>query len=79
LIFSVVMDVAGAAVIAGPHGFEDLCARRTLRMLGDRLAASLGVAPGDSVTLISPAGSSTAFGTSVTQKDYTIGGIFSVG
>jgi len=50
-----------------------------LILLGDRLAASLGVAPGDSVTLISPAGSSTAFGTSVTQKDYTIGGIFSVG
>lgn len=50
-----------------------------LILLGDRLAASLGVAPGDSVTLISPAGASTAFGTSVTQKDYTIGGIFSVG
>jgi pimeloyl-ACP methyl ester carboxylesterase len=32
-----------AAVIAGPHGFEDLCARRTLRMLGDRLAEA-GVA-----------------------------------
>ncbi|MDO9222645.1 MAG: lipoprotein-releasing ABC transporter permease subunit [Caulobacter sp.] len=50
-----------------------------LILLGDRLAASLGVTPGDSVALISPTGSATAFGTSVTQKDYTVGGVFSVG
>ncbi|MDO8294957.1 MAG: lipoprotein-releasing ABC transporter permease subunit [Caulobacter sp.] len=50
-----------------------------LILVGERLAASLGVAPGDSVALISPAGAATAFGTSVTQKDYTVGGIFSVG
>jgi len=50
-----------------------------LILLGDRLAASLGVGPGDSVALISPTGSATAFGTSVTQKDYTVGGTFSVG
>ncbi|MFZ4607337.1 MAG: lipoprotein-releasing ABC transporter permease subunit [Caulobacter sp.] len=50
-----------------------------LILLGDRLAASLGVAPGDSVALISPTGAATAFGTSVTQKDYTVGGVFSVG
>lgn len=50
-----------------------------LILLGDRLAASLGVGPGNSVALISPTGSATAFGTSVTQKDYTVGGTFSVG
>ena len=50
-----------------------------LVMLGDRLAASLGVVPGDSVSLISPAGAATAFGTSVTQKDYIVAGTFSVG
>ena len=50
-----------------------------LILLGDRLAASLGVLPGDSVALISPTGAATAFGTSVTQKDYTVGGTFSVG
>jgi len=50
-----------------------------LILLGDRLAASLGVGTGDSVALISPTGSATAFGTSVTQKDYTVGGTFSVG
>lgn len=50
-----------------------------LILVGSRLAASLGVVPGDSVALISPTGAATAFGTSVTQKDYTVGGAFSVG
>ncbi|MFZ5669734.1 MAG: lipoprotein-releasing ABC transporter permease subunit [Pseudomonadota bacterium] len=50
-----------------------------LIVIGDRLAAKLGVAPGDSVTLVSPAGAATAFGASVTQKDYTVGGVFQVG
>ncbi|MDP1736087.1 MAG: lipoprotein-releasing ABC transporter permease subunit [Caulobacter sp.] len=60
-------------------GFGDGDDGGELILIGDRMAAALGVAPGDSVTLISPAGAATAFGTSVTQKDYTIGGIFSVG
>jgi len=50
-----------------------------LILIGERLAEALGVAPGDPVTLISPAGASTAFGSSVTQKDYTVGGVFEVG
>ncbi|MDP1631888.1 MAG: lipoprotein-releasing ABC transporter permease subunit [Caulobacter sp.] len=50
-----------------------------LILLGDRLTASLGVAPGDAVTLVSPTGAATAFGNSVTQKDYIVGGVFSVG
>lgn len=29
-----------AIIVAPPHGFEELCARRTLRMLADRLAAA---------------------------------------
>lgn len=48
-------------------------------LIGDRMAAALGLAPGDVITLISPSGASTAFGQSVNQKDYTVGGVFSVG
>jgi lipoprotein-releasing system permease protein len=50
-----------------------------LILIGDRMAAALGVSPGDPVTLISPTGATTAFGQSVNQKDYTVGGVFSVG
>ncbi|HYE45180.1 MAG TPA: lipoprotein-releasing ABC transporter permease subunit [Caulobacter sp.] len=48
-------------------------------LLGQRLAMALGVAPGDFVSIVSPSGASTAFGMSATQKDYTVGGLFSVG
>ncbi len=50
-----------------------------LVLIGSRLAAQLGVQPGDSVTLISPNGSATPFGSSPRTKAYTVGGIFSVG
>jgi lipoprotein-releasing system permease protein len=50
-----------------------------LIVIGDRLAQTLGVSPGDAVTLVSPTGASTAFGSSTRQKDYTVGAIFSVG
>ncbi len=51
-----------------------------LVLLGDRLANQLGVQAGDPVTLVSPSGSSTAFGSvSAEKKTYTVGGIFSVG
>ena len=48
-------------------------------LLGDRLAANLGVQIGDPVTLISPTGETTAFGSNPRRKTYTVGGIFSVG
>jgi lipoprotein-releasing system permease protein len=48
-------------------------------LLGDRLAATLGVRIGDPVTLLSPSGETTAFGSSPRRKAYTVGGIFSVG
>ncbi|HUO22450.1 MAG TPA: lipoprotein-releasing ABC transporter permease subunit [Caulobacteraceae bacterium] len=51
-----------------------------LVLLGDRLADQLGVQVGDPVTLVSPNGASTAFGSvSAQKKTYTVGGIFSVG
>jgi lipoprotein-releasing system permease protein len=48
-------------------------------LIGDRMARNLGLSVGDAITLISPAGPATAFGTSTSEKDYTVGGIFSVG
>jgi lipoprotein-releasing system permease protein len=51
-----------------------------LVLLGDRLAAQLGVQAGDPVTLVSPSGTATAFGSvSAERKSYTVGGVFSVG
>jgi lipoprotein-releasing system permease protein len=48
-------------------------------LIGDRMASNLGLSVGDAITLISPSGPATAFGTSTREKDYTVGGIFSVG
>ncbi|MBL8770144.1 MAG: lipoprotein-releasing ABC transporter permease subunit [Phenylobacterium sp.] len=48
-------------------------------VVGARLAQSLGVAPGDTLTLISPTGGATAFGGTPLQKPYTVGATFSVG
>lgn len=48
-------------------------------LLGDRLAESLGVKAGDSLTLISPSGGATAFGAAPVQKTFTVGATFTVG
>jgi lipoprotein-releasing system permease protein len=48
-------------------------------IIGDRLAQSLGVRPGDPLTLISPSGGATAFGGTPLQKTYTVGGTFTAG
>ena len=48
-------------------------------ILGSRLAFSLGVRPGDTVTLISPQGTPTAFGTMPRIKAYRVAGTFNVG
>jgi len=50
-----------------------------LILVGDRLAASMGVEPGDTLTLTSPSASATAFGSAPLSKDYTVAGVFSVG
>jgi lipoprotein-releasing system permease protein len=50
-----------------------------LVLIGDRMALSLGVRPGDAITLISPSGPATAFGSSTREKNYIVGGVFSVG
>ena len=48
-------------------------------VLGSRLARKLGVIPGDEITLISPNGKVTAFGTVPRMKAYTVLGTFEVG
>jgi lipoprotein-releasing system permease protein len=56
----------------GEYGGEDL-------VIGQRLAETLGVNPGDVITLISPTGDATAFGSTPRQKDYVVAATFSVG
>ena len=48
-------------------------------LVGSRLAFRLGLGPGDPITLISPQGTTTAFGTVPRIKTYTIAGTFNVG
>ncbi|HNS86581.1 MAG TPA: lipoprotein-releasing ABC transporter permease subunit [Parvularculaceae bacterium] len=47
--------------------------------IGNRVAWSLGVGPGDKVTLISGRGPDTPFGPTLQKKTYTVGAIFEVG
>ena len=48
-------------------------------LVGQKLADTLGLAPGDPISITSPSGGATAFGTLPVRKTYTIGGLFSVG
>lgn len=48
-------------------------------LIGYRLARSLGVSAGDKVRLLSPKGTSTAFGTLPRVKTYRVGGLFDTG
>jgi lipoprotein-releasing system permease protein len=48
-------------------------------IVGNRLAARLGVAPGGRVTIVSPNGNVTAFGTMPRIKSYRVVGVFDLG
>lgn len=48
-------------------------------LLGIRLAETLGLEPGDTVTLINPNGTQTAMGTFPRLKDYPVAALFGVG
>ena len=48
-------------------------------LIGDELARSMAVRLGDQLTLLSPNGNATAFGTAPRVKSYKIAGIFNVG
>ena len=48
-------------------------------IIGARLAAQLGLAPGMAITLIAPRGNVTPFGTTPRIKTYTVAGTFRIG
>ena len=48
-------------------------------IIGYRLAQKMGVVPGDEITLISPNGKVTAFGTVPRMKAYRVIGTFNAG
>lgn len=48
-------------------------------LVGSRLAEAVGVAAGDTISLISPSGGDTVFGSTPLEKAYTVGGVFQVG
>ncbi len=56
----------------GDEGGEDV-------IVGQKLADGLGLKVGDPITIISPTGGVTAFGSLPPSKSYTIAGLFSVG
>ncbi len=58
--------------LAGFHGNDAV-------IVGTRLARALGAGLGDQITLVSPDGTATAFGTVPRMKAYTIVGMFEVG
>jgi lipoprotein-releasing system permease protein len=78
-------DLAATPLVAGNithgslKGFGDGDYGGDVIVVGDRLAQSLGVRPGDSLTLISPSGGATAFGGTPLQKTYTVGATFTAG
>jgi lipoprotein-releasing system permease protein len=71
--------VAGNLVRGALKGFGEGEYGGDLLVIGDRLAQSLGVRPGDTITLISPSGGATAFGGTPLQKTYTVAATFSAG
>jgi lipoprotein-releasing system permease protein len=50
-----------------------------LVLVGSGLASTLGLGAGDPITLLSPSGEATAFGSAPRTKTYTIGGVFEIG
>lgn len=50
-----------------------------LILVGSRLAESMGVRAGDPLTIFSPEGGNTPFGSTPRKKTYTVGGVFQAG
>jgi lipoprotein-releasing system permease protein len=78
-------DVRGTGFIAGNikagslQGFGDGDDGGDLIVVGDRLAAAMGVEPGDTLVLTSPSAGATVMGSSPVTKAYTVAATFSVG
>lgn len=74
-------DMAGRAIFADNIvvGGLDALSRPDTAMVGSRMAERMGIGPGSTVTLISPKGVATAFGTVPRVKTFEVGAIFEVG
>jgi lipoprotein-releasing system permease protein len=78
-------DLAATKIVSGNithgslRGFGDGEYGGDVIVVGQKLADSLGVKPGDPLTLISPSGGATAFGGTPLQKTYTVGATFTAG
>jgi lipoprotein-releasing system permease protein len=78
-------DLRATAIVAGNikqgsmRGFGEGEEGGDLVLVGQKLAETLGLKVGDPISIISPTGGATAFGTLPPSKSYTIGGLFSVG
>ena len=74
-------DLAGRKVIADTitAGALEKFAEGDAVIIGSRLGERLGLGPGDKITLLSPEGMPTAFGTVPRSRAYEIAGSFSVG
>ncbi|MEQ1706746.1 MAG: ABC transporter permease [Terricaulis sp.] len=77
-------QLQGLPIVAGSvrpgggfEGFEGIESPTIL--VGDRLAASLGVVEGMAISVLSPQGAVTPFGLTPRRKSFLIGGVFSVG
>ena len=74
-------DLAKRDIVAGNiqlGSLKDFKGKNAI-VLGDRLAQKLGVTVGSKVTLISPKGNVTAFGTMPRMKAYTVAATFNIG
>ena len=74
-------DLARRPIIANHVVAGSLDALKTsgTAMIGSRMAERMGLALGSPITLISPKGAATAFGTVPRVKTFTVGAIFEVG
>ena len=73
-------DLAKVPLIAHPEEEQgDLAGFANGIAIGSGIARELGVTVGDAITLISPEGMDTPFGTQPRFNDYTVGYIFGVG
>jgi lipoprotein-releasing system permease protein len=78
-------DVAATPIIAGNikqgslKGFGQGEYGGDIVLVGSRLADAVGVKAGDAISLTSPNGGATVFGSTPRTKTYTVGGLFSVG
>lgn len=74
-------DLLGRKTIAQNIRFGDLNTFKAPDqvVIGQRMAEKLRVLPGDSITLVSPKGTATAFGMAPRMRSFKVGAIFAVG